>query len=133
MQTALRIIREARAFNPGLTVLGGLPLASVPRAGQAMGLSAKERMILREYEEAFRSDGIKLFKTIMFRSSTTVEEARSNADEHLLHWTVRRRFRNLLAEIHTRIATRSLSTSPTPYGKRHRTTQQSRATATANA
>jgi hypothetical protein len=51
----------------------------------------------------------------------------------LLHWTVRRRFKKLLAEIHARIATRSLSHSPAPYGKRHRTTQQSRATAAAHA
>src|SRR6266404_3977381 len=54
VHTAVRIIKEARAFNPTLTVLGALALASVPRAGQAMGLSAKERLILREYEEAFR-------------------------------------------------------------------------------
>jgi cellulose biosynthesis protein BcsQ len=131
VQTALRIIHEARAFNPGLTVLGALALASFPRGGQALGLSAKERMILREYEEAFRPEGIRLFKTVMFRSSTTVEEARSNADERLLHWTVRRRFRSLLAEIHVRITTRSLS--PAPHAKRHRATQQSRTPAAANA
>ena len=133
VQTGLRIIKEARAFNPELKVLGALALASMPRAGQPMGLTAKERLILGEYEEAFREEDIHLFKTIMFRSSTTVEEARSNADEHLLHWTVRRRFKKLLAEIHARITTRSLSHSPAPYGKRHRTTQQSRATAAANA
>jgi cellulose biosynthesis protein BcsQ len=133
VQTGLRIIKEARAFNPELKVLGALALASMPRAGQPMGLTAKERLILNEYEEAFREEDIHLFKTIMFRSSTTVEEARSNADEHLLHWTVRRRFKKLLAEIHSRITTtRSLSHSPAPYGKRHRTTQQSRATAAAN-
>jgi chromosome partitioning protein len=133
VQTAVRIIREARAFNPTLTVLGALALASVPRAGQAMGLSAKERLIFREYEEAFQAEGIRLFQTVMFRSSTTVEEARSNADERLLHWTVRRRFRRLLTEIHTRITVHSHSRSPVSYAKRHRTTQQSRATAAANA
>src|SRR4029077_399144 len=133
VQTGLRIIKEARAFNPQLKVLGALALASMPRAGQAMGLSAKERLILREYEEAFHGEGIRLFQTVMFRSSTTVEEARSNADEHMLHWTVRRRFKKLLAEIHARIATASLTPSPAPYGKRHRTTQQSRAAAQAHA
>jgi chromosome partitioning protein len=133
VQTAVRIIREARAFNPTLNVLGALALASVPRAGQAMGLSAKERLILHEYEEAFQAEGIRLFQTVMFRSSTTVEEARSNADERLLHWTVRRRFRRLLTEIHTRITVQSHSRSPVSYAKRHRTAQQSRATAAANA
>ncbi len=133
VQTGLRIIREARAFNPDLTVIGALALASVPRAGQPMGLSAKERLILREYEEVFRPEGIRLFKTLMFRSATTVEEARSNADERMLHWTARRRFRKLLAEIHTRISTSTLSRSPVPYGRRHRTTQQSRTPAKANA
>jgi hypothetical protein len=98
-----------------------------------MGLSAKERIIFREYEEAFQAEGIRLFQTVMFRSSTTVEEARSNADERLLHWTVRRRFRRLLTEIHTRINVHSHSRSPVSYAKRHRTTQQSRATAAANA
>ncbi len=131
--TALRIIREARAFNPSLTVLGVLALASVPRGGQPMGLSAKERLILREYEEAFKHDDIRLFKTIMFRSATTVEEARSNADEGLLHWTVRRRFKHLFAELHARIASRALIRSPLPHAKRHRTAQQSRTPATANA
>jgi cellulose biosynthesis protein BcsQ len=133
VQTALRIIREARAFNPKLTVIGALALASMPRAGQAMGLSAKERLIFHEYEEEFREDDIQLFHTIMFRSSTTVEEARSNADQRLLHWTARRRFKKLLAEIHARIATHSLSSSPTPHAKRRQTTQQSRTPATANA
>ena len=133
VQTGLRIIREARAFNPQLKVLGALALASMPRSGQAMGLSAKERLILREYEEAFQGENIHLFKTIMFRSSTTVEEARSNADEGLLHWTVRRRFRRLLAEIHSRITTDSLSHSPASYGKRHRAAQQNRAATQAHA
>lgn len=98
-----------------------------------LGLSAKERLILREYEEAFKQDNIQLFKTIMFRSATTVEEARSNADEGLLHWTVRRRFKNLFAELHARIANRALIRSPLPHAKRHRTAQQSRTPATANA
>jgi chromosome partitioning protein len=134
VQTVLRIIREARAFNPELTVLGALALASLPRPGREMGLSAKERLILREYEEVLDPEGIRLFRTIMFRSATTVEEARSNADENLLHWTVRRRFKRFLAEIHTRIGTHVLSPSPTRYGKRsHRAAQQSRAPAPAHA
>lgn len=133
VQTALRIIREARAFNPQLTVLGALALASLPRAGQEKGLSAKERLILREYEEAFDADNIRLFQTLMFRSSTTVEEARSNADERLLHWTARRRFRRLVAEIQSRISTRTLPRPPIPYAKRDRAQKPSRIPAPANA
>lgn len=134
VQTALRIISEARAFNPELTVLGALALASLPRPGREMGLSAKERLILHEYEEAFKPEGIRLFTTVMFRSATTVEEARSNADERLLHWTVRRRFRKFLAEIHSRITAHSLSPSPSRYGKRkHHSAQQSRTPAAAHA
>ena len=98
-----------------------------------MGLSAKERLILREYEEAFQAENIRLFQTIMFRSSTTVEEALSNAGDRLLHWTVRRRFRRFLAEIHARIAASSISRSPVPYVKPDRTTRQSRTPAAANA
>jgi chromosome partitioning protein len=101
--TVLRLLDEARALNPGLTVLGALALASAPRAGQEMRLTAKERLILRDYERAFAGADIPLFKTIMFRSATTVEEARSNADFRLMHWTAQRRFRALLAEIITRI------------------------------
>lgn len=129
--TALRIIEEARAINPGLTVIGALALASVPRAGQDMGLSAKERLVHREYAEALAPAGISLFKTIMFRSATTVEEARSNADDRLLHWTVRRRFRRLLAEIHFRIKSSSLVLSPLPHG--HARAQQNRAATPAHA
>jgi cellulose biosynthesis protein BcsQ len=87
--TALRIINEARAFNPSLAVLGVLGLASVPRNGQPLGLSAKERLIFREYEEAFKQDDITLFNTIM--------------------------------------------SSPPLHAKRHRTAQQNRTPATANA
>src|SRR5207244_1759140 len=47
VETALRIIQEAQAINPALTVLGALALGSVPRAGQEQGLSAKERLVLR--------------------------------------------------------------------------------------
>src|SRR5437867_1942014 len=36
VQTALRIIKEARAFNPELIVLGALALASAPRPGREM-------------------------------------------------------------------------------------------------
>ncbi|MSQ94271.1 MAG: ParA family protein [Gemmataceae bacterium] len=133
VQTGLRIIREARAFNPRLTVLGALALASMPRGGQPMGLTAKERLILREYKEAFKPEGIRLFHTIMFRSSTTVEEARSNADDRLLHWTARRRFRQLVAEIHARITARTLSRSPVPHAKQNGKTQRRRSSAPAHA
>jgi cellulose biosynthesis protein BcsQ len=132
--TALRIIAEARSVNPHLTVLGALALGSLPRAGQERGLSAKERLILREYEQAFAPAGIDLFRTIMFRSATTVEEARSNADDRLLHWTVRRRFKSFLAELHLRIRAAAASRSPRPYGHvRHPHAQQSRAAAPAHA
>src|SRR5437773_6626460 len=95
-----------------------------------MGLSAKERLILREYEEAFQAEGIRLFQTIMFRSSTTVEEARSNADERLLHWAVRRRFQDLLTEIHVRIKFLTHTRSPLPHGRQSHHPRQGR-TATA--
>ena len=55
----------------------------------------------------------------MFRSATTVEEARSNADDRLLHWTARRRFQRLLAEIHFRI--RYFLPSPLPWFRPPRT------------
>src|SRR5437762_141016 len=42
VQTALRILNEARAYNPRLQVLGALALASSPRAGRDKRLSAKE-------------------------------------------------------------------------------------------
>lgn len=114
VSTALRTIDEARAVNPGLRVLGALPLASAPRAGRPHKLTAKEDLVHRQYEESLGDHGIQLFNTIMFRSATTVEEARSNANPKLLHWTARRRFQRLLAEIHTRIKT-SLSPSPSPH------------------
>ena len=117
MPTALRILDEARAFHPQLHVLGALVLASAPRAGQDAGLSAKERLVLREYEAALAPAGITPFRTIMFRSATTVEEARSNADDRLLHWTARRRFRRLFAEIQSRIKTHSLSRSPARHDR----------------
>jgi chromosome partitioning protein len=112
--TALRTIQEARAMNPALKVLGALPLASAPRAGRPRNLTAKENLVYDQYALSLGAEGVELFKTIMFRSATTVEEARSNANPALLHWTARRRFQNLLAEIHARIKTFSLSSSPHP-------------------
>lgn len=113
--TALRTIQEARAVNPNLRVLGALPLASAPRAGRPRNLTAKENLVYEQYAETLGAEGVELFKTIMFRSATTVEEARSNADPQLLHWTARKRFQRLLAEIHARIKTFSLSSSPSPH------------------
>ena len=107
---------KRRHSNPHLRVLGALALASTPRAGRDRRLSAKERLIYREYEAALAAAGIPLFQTIMFRSSTTVEEARSSADDRLLHWTVRRRFQDLLTEIHVRIKFLSRARSPHPHG-----------------
>ncbi len=116
--TALRIMDEARSLNPQLHVLGALALASAPRSGRDKRLSAKERLILREYEEALAPAGIRVFDTVMFRSATTVEEARSNADVRFLHWTARRRFLRLLAEILTRIDALKKSPSPDHHGRR---------------
>lgn len=130
--TALRILDEARSLNPSLHVLGALVLASAPRAGQERGLSAKERLVLREYEAALAKAGTSPFKTIMFRSATTVEEARSNADERLLHWTARGRFRKLIAEIHARIRTHALSHPPRRHGSKPNR-QQGRSAKTAHA
>lgn len=115
VSTAVRMIEEARAVNPTLRVLGALALASAPRADRPRNLTAKEELVYRQYEQTLGESGIQLFKTIMFRSATTVEEARSNADPRLLHWTARRRFQKLLAEIHARIKTFSLSSSPSPH------------------
>ncbi|HUY90831.1 MAG TPA: ParA family protein [Pirellulales bacterium] len=115
VSTALRTIQEARAMNPGLRVLGALPLASAPRAGRPRNITAKENLVYEQYADSLGAEGVELFKTIMFRSATTVEEARSNADPRLLHWTARKRFQRLLAEIHARIKTFSLSSSPSPH------------------
>ena len=123
VETALRTISEARSLNPGLKVLGALPLASAPHAGRPLGLTAKELLVFRQYEASFAPHEIRLFKTIMFRSATTVEEARSNGDQRFLHWTARRRFHRLLAEIHARIKTHVSVSSSSSYGqtKRRRT------------
>ncbi len=129
VDTALRTIAEARSSNPGLEVLGALPLASAPRTGRPLGLTAKEALVHRQYEESLASHGIRLFHTIMFRSATTVEEARSNADERLLHWSARRRFKSLLAEIQSRIRSATLLRSTSSHGK---PAHNRRATAAAN-
>lgn len=127
VDTALKILNEARAFNPQLRVLGALALASSPRAGREKRLSAKEHLIYREYEEALAKANIPLFKTIMFRSATTVEEARSSADDRFLHWTARRRFKALLAEMHLRITL--LPRSPSGHGSSRSSKPHSRRTA----
>lgn len=118
METALRTIAEARALNPGLRVLGALALASAPRAGRPLRLTAKEFLVHEQYRQTLAPHGIRLFQTIMFRSATTVEEARSNADERLLHWTAQRRFRKLFAEIYTRLKSFSTLRSPSPHGRK---------------
>lgn len=119
--SVLRIVEEARGLNPRLAVLGALPLASAPRSGQELCLSAKERLVYREYAKSLASAGVTLFKTVMFRSATTVEEARSNADDRLMHWTARRRFKALLAEVQFRITTLAHLPSPFLHGESHRT------------
>lgn len=105
LPTVLRIITEAKAVNPNLKILGALALAATPSNGHKQPLSAKERLIYDEYVAAFQTHGIKFFKTLMYRSATTVEEARSSADLRFLHWTARRRFNSLLNEIRLRITT----------------------------
>jgi len=117
VETGLRTISEARSVNPSLQVLGALCLASAPRSGRPLALTAKELLVHRQYEKSLAPHGIRLFKTIMFRSATTVEEARSNANHRLLHWTAHRRFRQFLAEIHARIKTHASLPSPSRYGK----------------
>lgn len=117
LDTALRTVAEARAGNPALNVLGVLALGSAPRSGRPLGLSAKEHLVYRQYEAALALHGIQLFQTIMFRSSTTVEEARSNADERYLHWRARRRFHQFLAEVHFRIKSLRLIPSPPAHGR----------------
>ncbi len=132
--SVVRIIDEARGCNPGLKVVGALALASAPRPGRELSLSYKERLVFREYEQSLEAAGITLFRTIMFRSATTVEEARSNANDRLMHWTARRRFKRLIAEIHFRIKSRSQIPSPPPHGRKHHVqAHPHRVAATANA
>lgn len=128
--TVLRILDEARALNPHLVVLGVLALASSPKSGQLLKLTAKERLIYHDYQAALEPVGVSLFNTIMYRTATTVEEARSNADFSLLHWTARRRFTALFTEIIARIRTHELTVSPPPHGS-SRKRQSRRATAAA--
>ena len=106
--TVLRILDEARALNPNRSVLGALALASAPQSGQELKLTAKERLIYRDYESALAPAGASLFSTIMYRTATTVEEARSNANYSLMHWTARRRFTGLYSEIVARIRSHQL-------------------------
>ncbi|HQR05651.1 MAG TPA: ParA family protein [Gemmatales bacterium] len=122
LPTVLRIITEAKAVNPNLKILGALALAATPSNGHKQPLSAKERLIYDEYDAAFQKHGIKFFKTLMYRSATTVEEARSSADLRYLHWTARRRFNSLLNEIKLRI------TSPLSYGTVRNPQSRSKAT-----
>lgn len=129
--TVLRILDEARALNPGLKVIGALALAAAPKSGQELKLSAKERLIFREYESSLSAAGITPFSTIMYRSATTVEEARSNADDRLLHWTARRRFNRLFSEIVARIHSHQLTLSPTPHGIDHKRQSHRKTSATA--
>ena len=132
--SVLRIIEEARVCNPSLKVIGALALASAPRSGRDLKLSLKERLMFREYEQSLQPAGITLFKTIMFRSATTVEEARSNANDRLMHWTARRRFKRLITEIHFRIKSLSRIPSPLSHGRKHHVqTHAGRVAATANA
>lgn len=116
VETALRTISEARSLNPSLRVLGALLLASAPRSGRPLSLTAKEHLVYEHYRDALSPHGISVFKTIMFRSSTTVEEARSNADDRFLHWTARRRFFSLFAEIHLRMKAPASLSSPRLHG-----------------
>lgn len=125
--TVLRILDEARASNPNLVVLGALALASAPQSGQELKLTAKERLIYRDYEESLAPTGASLFSTIMYRTATTVEEARSNADYSLMHWTARRRFNGLYSEIVARIRAHQLTISPPLHGTNRK--RQSRRTA----
>lgn len=132
--TVLSILEAARFGNPGLKVLGALALASAPVSARDMRLSAKERLVYREYQTAFAAAGIPMFRTLMFRSATTVEEARSNADLGLMHWVARQRFQALFVEVCARIKASTTISLPTrhdrPAHSRHR---QGRATAPANA
>jgi cellulose biosynthesis protein BcsQ len=126
---ALELIAEARAANPGLRVLGAVPLAAKPLSHLPGRVSAKERLLAQQYAESFFQAGVRLFQTTMYRSAVTVEDARSNFDDRLLHWTARKRFLSLSAEIVSRIQ----STSPPPDGTRQRPIEQARAVAAATA
>ena len=55
--SVLRIVEEARGLNPRLAVIGALPLASTPRAGQELCLSTKERLVYHEYAQSLATAG----------------------------------------------------------------------------
>lgn len=128
IDTALRIINEAKAVNPTLTLLGALPLASSPQSQQSLKLTAKERLVYHEYGDRLAEVGVTPLKTIMYRSATTVEEARSNADDKLMHWTAQRRFTALFAEIVSRIKTARRINSPKSHDVPRRNSQPARTT-----
>ena len=109
----LSIFAESKVHNPGLTVLGGLPLALGPRSDRPLRISAKEEMIYQEYAVALAQHSIPLFKTVMYLSAKhSVEEARINADLRLMHWTAQRRYRRFFAEVIARIQALSLPSIP---------------------
>ena len=51
VETALRTISRSPHIQSRPQVLGALPLASAPRAGRPLGLTAKEALVHRQYEE----------------------------------------------------------------------------------
>jgi cellulose biosynthesis protein BcsQ len=116
LSTVLEIIEQSRTKNPGLIVLGALPLASLPRSRQELSLVASERLIYRGYEETLGRVDIPIFRTMMFLSAkSSVALARGAADFDKLHHAVKPRFTRLFAEVVARIRFVSNGSSPCVY------------------
>lgn len=122
LPTVFALIEESKVHNPHLTVLGGLPLPLAPRSTRRLKVSAKEEAIYREYETALEAHHVRMLRTVMYLSAKhSVEEARINADFHLMHWTAQRRYRRLFAEVVAAIKNAHL-----PSPKHHATRRSAR-------
>jgi len=126
VEMALEIITEAKVSNPGLKILGALSLANRPYPKNPRRISVKEHLIFEQFQERLGAAGIPMFSIIMTRSAASVEEARSNFDDRLLHWTARRRFGALMNEIVARVRMHTLS--PSRHGRSRQQARTSAAT-----
>ena len=109
-----------------ITLFFGRYAGLIPLAAK-LGLFALSMVLLGasiSYIGALRAARRHVMRTKLLPES--VDQAITRSREHAFD-RVRRRFKKLLAEIHARISTSSLSHSPASYGKQHRATQQSRA------
>lgn len=120
MDMVLAMIEDVRVHNPKLKVLGAVALAQKFTSRTPQKISAAERFVFGEYARQFAEAQIPMFRTIMFRSTTSVADARANADLRSLHWRAKQRFARLMAEIRTRIARSQKLSSPLSHGTQSR-------------